>query len=218
MDSRRTRDNSTPWENPALEPELRAVSELLDRLGAAEGSGAGLESRVFAATRGLLDAGVADGAAAADALAAGERAGAGPAFEERIFVATRSLIGQRAAYESGAEVHVASAGRLWPMVRATMRAAAAVAVIGAGVVAFTMLRPAGETGEEEIVTGPAAESEVQIAQRRLDEMDLETVLAAYSSATLVDGMEDLSRELESLSQQVRSDWFQLGQIADEEAL
>lgn len=198
--------------------ELGAVGALLDRLAEAERSSAprGLEERVLVAVREEI-AGAAASERAVAALAARERASAGPALEERVFMATRAhLRGRRQPARAEAGTWSLAARVMAPI-------AAMAAVIAVAGVMWVAVRPAGpqpgpipSPGGGAVARGDASDSVVQLAA--LVDQRLGRVLEADWSLPLPEGLEDLSRDMESLSQQVRGELFQFGVLADEEAM
>ncbi len=208
-------------EGGALPPELAEVAAALDRLAQHEAAcaGAGLEGRVFVASRAALADGiaaeVAEVAAAADALAAAERATAGPALEDRLFMATRRLVVERAPAEPAVVVR-ARGGAAW--MRWAKPALAAAAALAVGIGWWVSSRPSGR-GESRVaaIGGDAtAGSAETLATHEFvyDGMSL----AVADDLGLSEHFPELSSEVDALSQRLRGDWFELGLLVHEEAM
>lgn len=201
-----------------LPPELAEISAALDRLALHEqrSAGPGFEDRLMLATAGAIGTGLpadlAAAAAVADSLALADREGAGPALEDRIFMATRGLLRPAAR---PAPVVVRRVALWW----ARPVAAAAAAALAIGVTAWIALRPATpQPGFPDRVATTRTGSAGEATPELMTELDqLEYLSFSFGSGT-ADRIEDLSAELEALTQNVSGDWFQLGQLLHEEAM
>lgn len=194
--------------------EFEGISTLLDRLAEAERASApcGLGERLLAAVREEVG-GVAESERALTALAARERAGAGPTLEDRVFMATRSYLKQRPETAPAQAVRWGAAMRL---MRPLAAMAAVIAITGMAWIAVGPGQPTPAPKGSEVARGSDAESVVHLVA--FVDQRLDRVLEADWSLPLSDRFEDLSREMESLSQQVRGELFQFGVLADEEAM
>lgn len=210
-------------EGGALPPELAEVAAALDRLAQHEAAcaGAGLEGRVFVASRAALADGiaaeVAEVAAAADALAAAERATAGPALEDRLFMATRRLVVEGGAEAESEPVVVVRSTGAW--MRWARPALAAAAVLAAGVTVWLAARPAAPGKSEQIAMEPRGTNE-PVAEPAAEVPVTELALGGTDDLDLgpLGHFADLSSDVEGLSQYLQADWFELGLLVHEETM
>lgn len=185
---------------PGVPPDLSATGASLDRLAGAERAGAGpsFEDRVFLATRAAIAQGVpadiADVAGLLDELATTERAGAPVTLEDRLMLATAAHLCRGAKAPMRLRPSVTVAWRSW-----SARAAAAALVMAAGVTVWVVTRPASQ--EMSLASVKTALQNVSLS--------LSETPAAFA---------DLHRDLDSLDQSVKGDWFRTDSISDEESL
>lgn len=180
----------------ALPPELQAIGDALDRLGAQDRAAAGpaFEQRLAASTLPGLP--LAEHVEALDALAGADRSAASSTLEDRIFVATRGLLNRPAAAPDNDEV--AAPAPLRVEFRATRASKwgvriAAMLALGAGVTLVYMgMRPPAPTPTTDSIPS------VDRLARQLED-DFES-LAAILSVSHTSETEAVSSSLENVDE------------------
>lgn len=155
-----------------LPAELRDLASLLDSSGTASRAEptSDFERRMFESSRAMLvPQDVSHAAAQLETLAAADRRAAGAGLEAQAFELSREAV---ASGRNAPMLHLAGSDRQpdrivvrrWSI--GVLRVAAAIAVIGAGVIAYQMSGRSGGGG-----AAPVAPSSVQLAERVGTEMD-----------------------------------------------